>query len=162
MERGPAAYLSGLREKYFGEVFLNASNSLQGSSSDPDLTWKESQNVNESVKQEVEDPTSLKDVIFSEKQLHGAVYEEGLNHIARYVESFESQSNEIWLIFRHEGISLSKLIYTAVEVASEADKEKIEHGKRVQILRPSEWWHWLKTTEAGQEEFRNLIRQLVC
>lgn len=124
MERGPAAYLSGLREKYFGEVFLNASNSLQGSS-------------------------------------HGAADEEGLNHIARYVESFESRSNEIWLIFHHEGISLSKLIYTAVEVATEADKERIEHEKRVQILRPSKWWHWLKTTEAGQDELRNLIRQLV-
>ncbi|KAL8548181.1 hypothetical protein ACS0TY_007489 [Phlomoides rotata] len=158
VEKGPAAYLSGLREKYFGEVFLNASNSLQEPSTDPGHGFI---NINESVKQEVEDPMSPEDVIFMEKQLHGPAYEEGLNHIARYVESFDSRSNEIWLIFRHEGISLSKLIYTAMEVASDADKERIEHGKRVQILRPSKWWHWLKTTEAGQEEFRNLIRQLL-
>ncbi|KAI3449684.1 hypothetical protein Pfo_006349 [Paulownia fortunei] len=170
VERGIAAYLSGLREKYFGEVFLNASNSLQGSSSsgEPDFVWKISQCnahgltiVNESVKQETEEPPSPEDVIFREKRLHGAAYEEGLNHIARYVESFESRSNEIWLVFRHEGISLSKLLYTAEEVVTDADKERSEPGKRVQILRPSRWWHWLKTTEAGQEEFRNIIWQLL-
>lgn len=171
VERGIAAYLSGLREKYFGEVFLNASNSLQGSSSsgEPDFVWKISQcnahgftNVNKSVKQDIEEPLSPEELIFREKRLHGAAYEEGLNHIARYIESFESQSNEIWLVFRHEGISLSKLLYTAEEVVSDAEKERKEHGKRVQILRPSKWWHWLKTTEAGQEEFRNIIWQLVC
>ncbi|KAL0459488.1 UNVERIFIED_CONTAM: putative inactive protein kinase [Sesamum latifolium] len=170
VERGHFAYLSGLREKYFGEVFLNASSSLQGSSSpaEPDFVSKISErnvygftNVNESVNQEIEEPLSLEDVIFREKGLHGAAYEEGLNHIARYVESFESRSNEIWLVFRHEGVSLSKLLYTAEEVVTDADKEKSEHGKRVQILRPSRWWHWLRTTEAGQEEFRNIVWQLV-
>ncbi|GFQ07456.1 probable inactive protein kinase at3g63330 [Phtheirospermum japonicum] len=171
VERGVGAYLSGLREKYFGEVFLNASNSLQGSSSssgEPDFVWKTSRcnthgfrSVNESVEPEIEEPSSPKDMIFREKVLHGAAYEEGLNHIARYVESFESRSNEIWLVFRHEGISLSKLLYTAEEVVTDDDKEKSELGKRVQILRPSRWWHWLKTTEAGQEEFRNIIRQLL-
>ncbi|XP_011079915.1 uncharacterized protein LOC105163310 isoform X1 [Sesamum indicum] len=166
VERGISAYLSGLREKYFGEVFLNASSSLQGSSSpaEPDCVSKISQcnvygftNVNESF----EESLSLEDVIFREKGLHGAAYEEGLNHIARYVESFESRSNEIWLVFRHEGVSLSKLLYTAEEVVTDADKEKSEHGKRVQILRPSRWWHWLRTTEAGQQEFRNIIWQLL-
>ncbi|KAK4418314.1 putative inactive protein kinase [Sesamum alatum] len=171
VERGISAYLSGLREKYFGEVFLNASNSLQGSSSpaEPDFVSKISQcnvygftNVNESVNQESEEePLNLEDVVFREKRLHGAAYEEGLNHIARYVESFESRSNEIWLVFRHEGVSLSKLLYTAEEVGTDADKERNEHGKRVQILRPSRWWHWLRTTEAGQEEFRNIIWQLL-
>ncbi|KAG8389301.1 hypothetical protein BUALT_Bualt02G0215200 [Buddleja alternifolia] len=170
VERGIAAYLSGLREKYFGEIFLNASKSLQGSSSseNPDFVWRKSQcnvhhftNVNESVEQEIKEPFSPDDVIFKEKRLHGAAYEEGLNHIARYVESFESRSNEIWLVFRHEGVSLSKLLYTAEEVMTDADKEQTEHGKRVQILRPSRWWHWLKTTEAGQEEFRIIIWQLL-
>ncbi|KAK6141570.1 hypothetical protein DH2020_024671 [Rehmannia glutinosa] len=170
VERGIGAYLSGLREKYFGEVFLNASNSLQGSSSsgEPDFVWKISQcnahgftHVNESVGRETEEPSSPEDVLFREKRLHGAAYEEGLNHIARYVESFESRSNEIWLVFHHEGISFSKLLYTAEEVVTDDDKEKSERGKRVQILRPSRWWHWLKTTEAGQEEFRNIIWQLL-
>lgn len=146
------------------------SSSLQGSSSgNPDFVWKISQrnahgftNVNESVKEEIEEPLDHEDVIFREKIRHGASYEEGLNHIARYVESFESRSNEIWLVFHHEGVSLSKLLYTAEEVVTDAEKERSEHGKRVQILRPSRWWHWLRTTEAGLEEFRNIIWQLVC
>ncbi|XP_057800960.1 uncharacterized protein LOC131016306 isoform X2 [Salvia miltiorrhiza] len=170
VERGIGAYLSGLREKYFGEIFLNASNSLQGSSSskEPDFIWKLSHcsahgfgNVNKSVKQEIEESSSPEDVIFREKRLSGAAYEGGLNHIARYIESFESRSNEIWLVFRHEGFSLSKLLYTAEDVVSDADKERGDHGKRVQILRASKWWHWLKTTEAGQEEFRDIIWQLL-
>ncbi|KAK4407178.1 putative inactive protein kinase [Sesamum angolense] len=138
------------------------------SPTEPDFVSKISQcnvygftNANESVNQEIEEPLSLEDVIIREKGLHGEAYEEGLNHIARYVESFESRSNEIWLVFRHEGVSLSKLLYTAEEVVTDADKEKSEHGKRVQILRPSRWWHWLRTTEAGQEEFRNIIWQLL-
>ncbi|KAL6505164.1 hypothetical protein OROGR_024981 [Orobanche gracilis] len=168
VERGIAAYLSGLREKYFGEVFLNASNSLQGSPlpGEPDFVSEicnahRFTNVNESVKQEFVEPSSPDDVIFGGERRHGATYEEGLNHVARYVESFESRSNEIWLVFRHEGISLSKLLYTAGEVVADAHKDKSEHEKRVQILRPSRWWQWLKITEAGKEEFRNIIRQLL-
>ncbi|KAK4492507.1 hypothetical protein RD792_003318 [Penstemon davidsonii] len=171
VERGLSAYLSGLREKYFGEVFLNASNFLRGSlySGSSDLFSEMSQsklqhgfkNVNRSVDQEIEEPLSPDDMMFKERRQHGAALEEGLDHIARYIESFESRSNEIWLVFRHEGVSLSKLLYTAEEVVNDSDKERNEHEKRVQILRPSKWWHWLKTTEAGQEEFRNIIRQLL-
>ncbi|KZV22526.1 hypothetical protein F511_09048 [Dorcoceras hygrometricum] len=142
VERGIAAYLSGLREKYFGEVFLNACNCIRDI-----IEMKESLN--------------LEGVPIEEKRSHGVAYEEGLNHIARYVESFESHSNEIWLVFRHEGVSLSKLIYTAEEVVNNADKERSEEGKRVQVLRPSNWWHWLKTTEGGKEEFRDIIWQLL-
>ena len=91
-----------------------------------------------------------------------AICEEGLNHIARYVESFESRSNEIWLVFSFEGVSLSKLLYTVEDAHDTAEKVRFEQVKRVQILRPSKWWHWLKTTEEGQEEMRNLIWQLVC
>ena len=90
-------------------------------------------------------------------QANRVIYEEGLNHIVRYVESFESRSNEIWLVFHYEGTSLSKLMYSI----ENADEEKVEQKNHVQILRPSKWWHWLKTTEAGQEEMKNLIRQLV-
>lgn len=89
-------------------------------------------------------------------------YEEGLKHIARYIESFESRSNEIWLVFRHEGISLSKLLYTADDMGSTDGTTNDDHLKHIRILHPSKWWHWLKTTEAGQEEMRNLIWQLVC
>lgn len=85
-----------------------------------------------------------------------------MNHIARYVESFESRSNEIWLVFNYEGVSLSKLIYTVEDASDSSEKERPEQVKHVQILRPSKWWHWMKTTEEGQEEMRNLIWQLVC
>lgn len=96
------------------------------------------------------------------KHAENAVYaEEGLDHIARYIESFESRSNEIWLVFRHEGISLSKLMYTVEDYESKISDEMGDKSNRAQILHPSKWWHWLKKTEAGQNEMRNLIRQLV-
>ncbi|XP_075492086.1 uncharacterized protein LOC142530177 isoform X1 [Primulina tabacum] len=157
VERGISAYLSGLREKYFGEVFLNASHCIRGSLATEvsDFVWTKS------VILEMEDSLNLEGIPLEEKRPHGVVYEEGLNHIARYVESFESRSNEIWLVFRHEGVSLSKLIYTAEEVVNNAGKERSEEGKRVQVLQPSKWWHWMKTTEEGKEEFRNIIWQLL-
>ncbi|MED6184314.1 hypothetical protein PIB30_046255 [Stylosanthes scabra] len=148
VERGSAVYLSGLREKYFGEIFLNASSSFEDllSAEKPNCLLETSQFVFENT--------------FSNKfRLKSAVYEEGLDHIARYVESFESRSNEIWLVFSFEGVSLSKLLYTVED--DTAEKEKTEQVKHVQILHPSKWWHWLKTTEEGQEEMRNLIWQLL-
>ncbi|CAM8890284.1 unnamed protein product [Rhodiola kirilowii] len=132
VERGPAVYLSGLREKHFGELFLNASSHLE------DNIWSS------------KDFTLIDSVAYAEQ---------GLDHIARYIESFESRANEIWLVFRHEGISLSKLMYTVEDfenISDEGDK-----ANRVRILHPSKWWHWLKKTEAGQNEMRNLIRQLL-
>lgn len=168
MEKGAAVYLSGLREKYFGEIFMNASNRLGGSLSAGISTSV----LNESQFDfyglvETTDPTAYatgnswtSENLFEEK-FHGGFYEEGLNHIARYVESFESQANEIWLVFRYEGVSLSKLMYT-VEEETNADEERAEKVNHVQMLCPSKWWHWLKTTKAGQEQMRSLIWQLVC
>lgn len=161
VERGAAVYLSGLREKYFGEVFSNASKSLGGLLSNSVV--EESQvgftDLTETNAPTVHENTWSFENEFLNDRLQGAIYEEGLNHIARYVESFESRSNEIWLVFRHEGMSLSKLMYTVEDVDDNTDR--VEQVKRVQILRPSKWWHWLKTTEAGQEEIRNLIWQLL-
>ncbi|XP_058770917.1 uncharacterized protein LOC131644435 isoform X2 [Vicia villosa] len=150
VEKGSAVYLSGLREKYFGEIFLNASmcfeDVLMGGKSN--CVFETSQYGSE--------------YSFQNKfQLQGALYEEGLNHIARYVESFESRSNEIWLVFSYEGVSLSKLLYTIEDANNTAEKERLEQVKQVQILHPSKWWRWLKTTEEGQEEMRNLIWQLL-
>lgn len=103
------------------------------------------------------------DNLFTNKfRSQNAILEEGLNHIARYVESFESQSSEFWLVFHYEGISLSKLLYTVEEAYDAAGSETSENMEHVQILRPSKWWHWLKTTEEGQQEMRNIIWQLVC
>ncbi|KAL4558741.1 hypothetical protein LXL04_036943 [Taraxacum kok-saghyz] len=122
VEKGNTVYLSGLREKYFGELFLNATSSLGKTTESP--------------------------------------------HIARYIESFESRSNEIWLVFRHEGVSLSKVLYTAEDVGSGSDNDNDNDNdddkfKHIRILHPSNWWHWLKTTKAGQNEMRNLIWQLL-
>ncbi|CAN8253879.1 unnamed protein product [Cochlearia groenlandica] len=136
VERGPTVYLSGLREKHFGEVFLNAynksgsSSATQTSSSQPEST-----DVDQS--------------------------EEGLKHIARYIEYFESRYNDIWLVFYHEGVSLSKLMYTVEESETSSGGEKAEEASQGQILRPSKWWTWLKTTEAGKEEVRRIIWQLL-
>lgn len=169
MEKGTSVYLSGLREKYFGEIFLNAYTVLGGS-----LQAEESNSLLLNIRPDFHVPVernaavdlgiqgSLKfDKVYGKKkETLRAAPEEGLNHIARYVESFESRSNDIWLVFRHEGISLSKLLYTAEEVINNSE-EGNENIKHIQILHPSKWWKWLKTTEAGQEEMRNLIRQLV-
>ncbi|KAF5738864.1 hypothetical protein HS088_TW12G00058 [Tripterygium wilfordii] len=166
VERGAAVYLSGLREKHFGEVFLNASKwlgdflsnrmsmTLQKEST-PDL--HDLFVMNDSVVHELGYPWNSENGFRKKFKQHKAAYEEGLDHIARYVESFESRSNEIWLVFRHEGISMSKLMYT---VESNADEESAEDIKRVQVLRPSKWWHWLKTTNAGKEQMRSIIWQL--
>ncbi|KAJ9188083.1 hypothetical protein P3X46_003477 [Hevea brasiliensis] len=169
VERGAAVYLSGLREKYFGEVFLNASRCLGGLLSDgitaPLLEELESDFDDLLESNELfngsRNSWNFENMFPNKFRLQRAAFEEGLNHIARFVESFESQSNEIWLVFHHEGVSLSKLIYTVEEIENNADEEKVEEVKRVQVLHPSKWWHWLKTTEAGKEEMRNLIWQLL-
>ncbi|XP_059311556.1 uncharacterized protein LOC132063131 [Lycium ferocissimum] len=169
VEKGTSVYLSGLREKYFGELFLNAHTVLDGS-----LQAEDSNSLLLNIRPDLHDPVEINESAdigrrrtLRFNKVHGkkedmlrAAFEEGLNHIARYVESFESRSNEIWLVFRHEGRSLSKLLYTAEEVInnSEGGNENIKH---IQILHPSKWWKWLKTTEAGREETRNLIWQLL-
>ncbi|KAH0884293.1 hypothetical protein HID58_060389 [Brassica napus] len=136
VERGPTVYLSGLREKHFGELFLNAY-SISGSSSSAQTSSPQSAS--------------------SELDLS----EEGLKHIARYIESFESRYNDIWLVFHHEGVSLSKLMYTVEEAENIPAGEKAEEASHGQILRPSNWWTWLKTTDSGKEEIRRIIWQLL-
>lgn len=162
MERGAAVYLSGLREKHFGEVFLNASKRLGGLPPAGGLGFSDIIETNEYMVHEIGNGWSFESMLQGKFSLQRAFYEEGLNHIARFVESFESRANEIWLVFHYEGVSLSKLLYTLKEVDKNADEERAENGKHAQMLYPSKWWHWLKTTEAGQEEMRSLIWQLVC
>lgn len=166
VERGASVYLSGLREKYFGEVFLNASRNLgsfpSGEVSEPFLEESQS-GYGDTLDANLELGITLspENVYLNKSGFHGAASEEGLNHIARYVESFESWSNEIWLVFHYEGMSLSKLMYTMEEAVHNAAEERVEEVKQVRVLRPSKLWHWLRTTEEGQEEMRNLIWQLV-
>lgn len=86
---------------------------------------------------------------------------EGLKHIARFVEYFVSPSEGIWLVFHNEGVSLKKHIY--VEVGNKADySESDGQVGNVQMLQPSPWWHWLKTTKHGSRVLQNMIYQLVC
>lgn len=64
-------------------------------------------------------------------------------------------------MFHHEGVSLSKLMYTVEEAENIPAGEKAEEASHGQILRPSNWWKWLKTTDSGKEEMRRIIWQLV-
>lgn len=147
MERGHAAFLSGLREKYFGELFSNASRTLEG------LMRTETTSTIASVDMQM-DP-----YIHLEKNI--SAYEEPLKHVVRFIESFESELREIWLVYRNEGRSLSKLIYTAQEtkLVTGNDNERVRH---IQVLQPSRWWHWLRTMKDGQKQMQNLLWQLVC
>ncbi|XP_031373525.1 uncharacterized protein LOC116188362 isoform X3 [Punica granatum] len=160
VERGRPVYLSGLREKYFGEIFLNASSTLGDQLSADDSFLKQSRS--NFVEELGTNGSAFHDMQKKENFGHGfgliTSHEEGLDHIARYVESFESKSSDVWLVFRHEGVSLSKLIYTTEQVGDKEEGEQIKHS---QVLYPSKWWKWLKTTEGGREEMRNLIWQLL-
>ncbi|CAL4987178.1 unnamed protein product [Urochloa decumbens] len=146
VERGNAAYLSGLREKYFGELFSNATRTLEG------LSRMESSSTIFSMNMPP-DPD-----ILLERNM--SVTEESLKHVARFIESFESESREIWLVYQNEGRSLSKLIYTAEEtkLVTGNNNERVRH---IQVLHPSKWWHWLRTTKAGQNQMQNLLWQLL-
>ncbi|CAA6658507.1 unnamed protein product [Spirodela intermedia] len=163
VERGNAAYLSGLREKYYGEIFANASKSQDRSQEESGSTtvfFTDFQYESSSLQ-------GMNDLVPHDTQgsscsgFQRMVYEEGLNHIARFIESFTSQSKEIWLVFRHEGLSLSKLLYTVDEKKLFNNNDGDRISSNVQVLRPSVWWHWLRTTEAGKREMQNLIRQLL-
>ncbi|XP_066340144.1 uncharacterized protein [Miscanthus floridulus] len=144
VERGNAAYLSGLREKYFGELFSNASRTLEG------LLRTESSTISLDMQYNP-------DIRLERNML---ATEEPLKHVARFIESFESESREIWLVYHNEGRSLSKLIYTAEEtkLVTGNNNETVRH---IQVLHPSKWWHWLRTTKAGQNQMQNLLWQLL-
>ncbi|KAG0570157.1 hypothetical protein KC19_6G142700 [Ceratodon purpureus] len=156
IEKGGNVYLSGLREKHFGEVFLNetdVSMRIDQGYLNSDLGvngkgfhWTGSWSVKKvleflnfaNVSSQTEDPNS------------------GLDHIARYVESFEWPGKELWLVFRYEGKSLSSLLYNA-GVDAEDDRDL----KGFKVVQPSPWWRWLKTTEDGRSEMRSIIHQLL-
>ncbi|KAJ7547329.1 hypothetical protein O6H91_08G080400 [Diphasiastrum complanatum] len=169
--------LSGHREKYFGEVFLNASikqakpanvSSAESSQkykpcfiSKHDV-WKLNRRTSYSSatnygycvgdQQFKEFTNGSRDIQFQKIQK-----EEGLDHIARYVDSFEIQDHgELWLVFKMEGKSLSSLLYD-----SEGTTGHPGDFAGFNLLQPSHWWRWLKTTAAGQEEFRSLLKQLI-
>ncbi|KAH9318303.1 hypothetical protein KI387_020072, partial [Taxus chinensis] len=172
VERGNNAYLSGLREKHFGELFLNTSISLGDSYCEFPTKYftkfKAAFNavipgwINQSFKIDRE-ASDTREEQFQESipQEKGIEDEEGLKHIARYVESFETQTRDFWLVFRNEGQSLSKLIYTEEAIRQHIHNEKSRTRENVQVLQPSSWWRWLRQTNEGNEVIRSLIRQLL-
>ncbi|KAG0464279.1 hypothetical protein HPP92_020348 [Vanilla planifolia] len=144
VERSGEAYLTGLREKYFGELFLNAS-----ASSFCDMwTMESSKFVSHRDQTRYRYDSGNRDA----QTISNDTCEEGLQHIARFVESFELEANAIWLVFNNEGLSLHRLLYT---------DERDKHVEGFQTVHPSAWWHWLRTTEEGNDEMKSLIRQLL-
>ncbi|KAL3699624.1 hypothetical protein R1sor_017646 [Riccia sorocarpa] len=170
-QRGNHVYLSGLREKYFGEIFLNASRdkaraakhaaSLSCAPSNPFSAssfgfcpWRRL-NSSQSYKRpnsEARGPSG--------DDFRRSTSDEGLEHIARYVESFEVVGpKELWLVFRNEGKSLSSLLYSSERAEVEPDLDGAD--RFFTVVQSSPWWHWLKTTSAGRKEMRSLLRQLL-
>ncbi|KAI3979807.1 hypothetical protein MKX01_013902 [Papaver californicum] len=155
VEKGHNVFLSGLRERYFGEVFLNSSVTLggqvaSGSSSSfsgkPQCESCDLMDENEAILCAIGYTKNAENICLRNVRVHK-------------VDSTEDEE-EIWLVFRNEGISLSKLMYTAEENGTHTNQGGGERVKNIQLLHPSTWWRWLRSTEAGQEEMRNLIWQL--
>eukprot|EP00250_Pteridium_aquilinum_P003956 c14216_g1_i1 orf=1160-2065(+) len=54
----------------------------------------------------------------------------------------------------NEGYPLSSMLYTA---DTTIEKDEVH----VRVFEPSNWWKWLKTTNDGRREMRNLLHQLL-
>ncbi|BBM98447.1 protein MpPP2C_J [Marchantia polymorpha subsp. ruderalis] len=176
VERGNHVYLSGLREKYFGEIFLNASlarsraskysSSYSCAHSNPFsmsrfgyCPWRLNQSRSftrqNSGSRRTENPRG-----FDRCNIGPTISEEGVEYIARYVESLEVIGpRELWLVFKNEGKSLSSLLYSTEGAEVESGMEGAEGF--FTVVQPSPWWHWLKSTPAGQKEMRSILRQLL-
>lgn len=74
-----------------------------------------------------------------EKHFGGMILTNG-EHIGRFVESFDNK-NDIYIVSFFEGISLEELIYN--------------------VKGTSNWWLWLRKTEAGRKIMKQVIFQLV-
>lgn len=72
-----------------------------------------------------------------------------LEHIARFRESFIT-NDEIWLVFRHEGKSLYSMMYSGNS-----------NNEGLQLMQPTDWWLWMKTTHEGQKEMQIIIYQIL-
>ncbi|KAK8962325.1 putative inactive protein kinase [Platanthera guangdongensis] len=144
VERGNGAYLSGLREKYFGEIFLNASLSLRNM---PTTGFSPS--------------FSMEDEIHSDNQI-----ETDTSDVDKAKRRYDMRNTDIGNLKMRKinceiGLSLSKLIYTAEAANSLKIDEVDENVKNIQVLHPSKWWYWLRTTEAGKKEMQSIIWQLL-
>ncbi|CAK9233668.1 unnamed protein product [Sphagnum troendelagicum] len=167
VEKGASAYLSGLREKHFGQIFLNESLAARERAAKP-------------AGHHLHDPVlahdcanfrtsfwnpfcySKRTVVIASGNGSHPEYESGagLAHIARYVESLEMPGKqEFWLVFHNEGQSLASLLYTA-GTGGKAEDDDGELGG-FKVVQPSPWWRWLKTTDAGRTEMRSIMHQLL-
>eukprot|EP00850_Spirogloea_muscicola_P010354 SM000060S19686 [mRNA] locus=s60:512847:523180:- [translate_table: standard] len=107
----------------------------------------------EAYEQLEEDSSEPAGESFREARGDHSAREDGLSHIARYVESFtQSAGRDLWLVFQNEGQSLTKLLYTAPSSSSTGG---------LQLVRTSPTWQWLKTTAPGQEATKLIMRHLL-
>lgn len=163
VEKGGSTYLSGLREKYFGQLFLNESISAKATRRTQD-SFISSSSACGTPKMFYWKAYCKFRNSFGFYAVVNATNPDGdagagLDHIARYVESFELPGKkDLWLVFHNEGKSLSSLLYTARSGGDPADEAELGGFK---VLQPSQWWRWLKTTDAGRSEMRSIIHQLV-
>ena len=91
MEKGNAVYLSGVREKYFGEIFLNARI----------LRNEKAMEGHQRKEQEIEDGLD-----------HIVRYVESF-HV--------NMQRDLWLVFYNEGLSLSSILYSVDSSIDETD-----------------------------------------
>ncbi|CAM6025619.1 unnamed protein product [Sphagnum balticum] len=167
VEKGASAYLSGLREKHFGQIFLNESLAARERAAKPaghHLHNPVLAHNCANFRTSFWNPFcySKRTVVTASGNGSHPEYESGagLAHIARYVESLEMPGKqEFWLVFHNEGQSLASLLYTA-GTGGKAEDDDGELGG-FKVVQPSPWWRWLKTTDAGRTEMRSIMHQLL-
>lgn len=93
--------------------------------------------------------------------------------MARYIEHFYRNAStsslsargqlELWIVFRDEGTSLRRFLYSPREQrrAGTRPKSRRDVGAPPLLFEPSEFWRQLRTAEGGPEVIRGLLRQIV-
>ncbi|GAQ78178.1 Protein phosphatase 2C family protein [Klebsormidium nitens] len=134
VEKGGEVRLSGLREKFFGEMLMNAS-----------ATWQHEQTTAHA------EPSANPGSGGTQAQGSGGDY----SHLVRYIDSFEMHSGrELWLVFRDEGKSLRDWMYDSP--APSGDRPGLG------VVTPSAWWRWLRTDVRGRQEMKSIMWQLLA
>ena len=82
-----------------------------------------------------------REIYFGEKLVNS-------NLVAHYISYFTT-TDDYWLVFKYEGVSLQSLIYAMTYSGGNA------------LLRPSNIWKKLRTTRAGQVSIRGIMYQLI-
>ena len=152
VEKGAGVRLSGDRERYFGEKFNRRSASLlSGWPGEGGVDGEEEEGDEEGGGGGGDSSWPL---------------QVGADHLVRFVEAFETRrGQELWLVFRDEGMSLHSLMYETATEAAQGDEEDGKDGRsegaegedeeeetnqgsaELKILQPSRWWWRLRRRE---------------